>query len=257
MANYLDIQGDEPLCLNGEPLENAIPFFDWDNFFHRWNMGGADGGDDRGEARRALHTDAQSLLAEIVSGKLLELRGVVRFLPALSHNETVFLFEKRPGVPVEQHLAAPCAQFIFPRCRRLRHGRANPCLADFVLPRESAAGRFDAIGLFALSAGFGLERAAGRPDGADSYRAILAGILAGCLAEAWSACVHKRLCKTGIRPAFGYPCCPNHEDKRVAFKLLNAETLCGMALTESAMIHPAASICGMYFLNPQSFYFNP
>jgi 5-methyltetrahydrofolate--homocysteine methyltransferase len=80
--------------------------------------------------------------------------------------------------------------------------------------------------------------------------------LADSLAEAFSEETHKRLCPHGIRPAFGYPCCPDHNDKKIAFSLLQAEEKTGLTLTETSMIKPVSSICGMYFLNPASYYFS-
>ena len=140
-----------------------------------------------------------------------------------------------------------------------RSGAYNPCLADFVAPGNW-------IGLFALSAGFGLEDAAAKyRRRGDDYGAILLATLANALAEALSEEVHLRVRREfwpcdreeprGIRPAFGYPACPDHEDKRIVFDLLRVQERCGMELTDSAMIVPAASVCGMYFENPGAYYF--
>jgi 5-methyltetrahydrofolate--homocysteine methyltransferase len=161
-----------------------------------------------------------------------------------------------------------------------RAGGPNPCLADFILPREAAtkeaaetaAGQpFTGqaagwLGLFALSAGFGLETAEARFKAEhDEYRALLLASLANSLAEAFAEDLHLRVRrefwgydregKGGIRPAFGYPACPDHEDKRLAFRLLRAQEHCGLSLTESAMILPAASVCGMYMPHPDAYYF--
>ncbi|MDR0550577.1 MAG: hypothetical protein LBG72_01010 [Spirochaetaceae bacterium] len=248
-----------PVCLNGYPLKALLPYFDWDDLYRRWDLaGGVNAG--RENARAVLRRDAENLLERIVSENLIELRGVVRFMPALSHNEDIMLYET--GEPDGSAAPRLYARFTFPRSTRYRAGSPNPCLADFILPEEESRGRFDTLGLFALSAGFwtnapsvDAETAAKTAQKPGDYNAILAASLADSLAEAWSAETHSRLAGSGIRPAFGYPCCPNHGDKRLAFKLLNAEKLCALSLTETAMISPAASVCGMYFLNPKSFYF--
>jgi 5-methyltetrahydrofolate--homocysteine methyltransferase len=152
----------------------------------------------------------------------------------------------------------------------------NVCLADFIKPLEAAqknapAG-FDWLGFFAISTGFGLDEAkAVYAAQRDDYSAIILSLLADGLAEAFSEELHRRIRREwwayeaaessagrfqGIRPAFGYPCCPDHKDKRAVFRLLDVEARTGLALTESAMIRPAASLCGMYFANPASYYFS-
>jgi 5-methyltetrahydrofolate--homocysteine methyltransferase len=129
-------------------------------------------------------------------------------------------------------------------------GGPNPCLSDFIVP---GTGPTDRIGLFILSAGFGLKEIK------DDYNALVLASLANVLAEAFSEEVHLRLKgawgDSGIRPAFGYPACPDHQDKRIVFELLNAREQCGLELTESAMIIPAASVCGLYFSRPIAYYF--
>ena len=308
------------IILNDYPLDKVIPYIDWDGFFRRFGLAlPADTAAlPRVEAaRRDFEKDARRLLTEMAAAAVPKLRGVIRFFPALSHNEEIFLYDPAAldgdGAPRGRPTRPPpekIALFSFPRNVRSRAGRPNPCLADFILPAGLAAGSFDRLGLFALSAGFGIESfvaeregkaprhpaqaGAGQAGGASpdwasgegaSYTAILAAGLADAIVEAWSEETHRRIKElspppfwrqeqrtsggtdgssattdssgslAGIRPAFGYPCCPNHEDKRLAFDLLDARRLCGLDLTESAMIQPAASVCGMYFLNPQSFYF--
>jgi 5-methyltetrahydrofolate--homocysteine methyltransferase len=171
--------------------------------------------------------------------------------------------------------ARPLGRFSFLRGQdRKRNGVRNPCLADF-LPAADGW-----IGLFALSAGFGLEEAAAACRGrGDDYGAILLATLANSLAEAFSDEAHRLVAGEywayaagpgklpgglpeaasvdgafGIRPAFGYPACPDHRDKEIAFRLLEARRRGSLELTESAMIRPAASVCGMYL--PAGFYFN-
>jgi 5-methyltetrahydrofolate--homocysteine methyltransferase len=170
----------------------------------------------------------------------------------------------------------PPVRFAFLRNQaKKRAGVANPCLADFLPPAEAAGGR---LGLFALSAGFGLEEAAAAFRARhDDYGALLLGTLADSLAEAFAEEIHLRIRRewwgfapgealspedvlagnyAGIRPAFGYPPCPDHQDKRIVFDLLEAQKRCGLALTESAMIVPAASVCGMVFSDPGAYYFS-
>ena len=251
--------------LNGYPLERVIPHIDWDELVRKFDVTG-DGGQGTGdgsrgsgvggqaeEARRLL-ADARGLLERMVRERLIELRGVMAFFPALSEDEDLILC---PGGAEE-------ARFHFLRSQRgpVTPAAPNLCLADFVLPAAAANGRLDRVGLFALSAGFGVQelRAAFEADG-DIYRAALAAVLADALVEAWS--VEQGTGDRGqgtevsptIRPAFGYPCAPDHEDKLLAFRLLDAERLCGLALTSSAMIMPAASVCGLYFAHPAARYF--
>jgi 5-methyltetrahydrofolate--homocysteine methyltransferase len=147
-----------------------------------------------------------------------------------------------------------------------RAGGPNPCLSDF-LPQGDSDSVGGWLGIFALSAGFGLEEAAAAyRSRQDDYGALLLGTLADSLAEAFAEEVHHRIRRewwgygdgqnTGIRPAFGYPPCPDHQDKRLAFELLDAQKRCGLTLTESAMIVPAASVCGMVFASPGAYYFS-
>jgi 5-methyltetrahydrofolate--homocysteine methyltransferase len=258
------LTGTEIITLNGYDIKKIEPFFSWKDFFYRWDLDKFKNETPDAElekSRNILKSDAASLLCEIVKNGEIELRGVLRFFPALSHNEDVILYE---GASLKE-----AARFSFPRLlRKRREGLANPCLADFILPAECASGRLDALGLFALSVYYGSDFKKG-----GGYRDILKASVADGLAEAWSLETHGRareflkqapyrtiwtdssVTGGGIRPAFGYPCCPNHEDKRLAFKLLEAEERCGLTLTESAMINPPSSICGMYFFNPKAFYF--
>ncbi|GAB1482339.1 hypothetical protein MASR2M78_11540 [Treponema sp.] len=167
-------------------------------------------------------------------------------------------------------------RFKFPRNQdKKKAGGPNPCLSDLVAP--IMAQRSDWVGVFALTAGHGLdELVAEFQKVGDDYNALLSKVLADRLAEAFAEELHERVRKDlwgyaseenlsfselfeskyrGIRPAFGYPACPDHTDKQLAFDLLGAEQKCGMKLTESDMMLPAASVCGLYFANPSSYYF--
>jgi 5-methyltetrahydrofolate--homocysteine methyltransferase len=263
--------------LGDYPLEALVPFIDWSYFFYAWDLGHGFASvlDDpiKGEAARKLYADAQALLADIVAAKRLRASGVVGFFPAAAEGDDLVVYAE-PAVPAAAR--REIGRFSFPRNQeRKLAGGANPCLADFVAP--AASGLDDWVGLFAVGAGFGLEELAAEYTAkGDDYSALLAKTLADRLAEAMAEAVHERVRKEfwgyapdeklgtaelfagryrGIRPAFGYPACPDHADKRLAFRLLEAETRCGFALTETAMMKPAASVCGLYFAHPAAYYF--
>jgi 5-methyltetrahydrofolate--homocysteine methyltransferase len=266
--------------LNDYPLEKIIPRIDWEGFLQSWELGpggkGTRNPEDE-EGCRAVQTglldEARKMLDRIGREKLLRLRGVLGFFPAAVRGEDVLIFDPGAadaGDPADGGAAAgpgPRERFSFLRSQdRKRNGVYNPCLADFLPP----AGGW--IGIFALSAGFGLaEAAASFRERGDDYGAILLATLANSLAEAFSKEAHQLALREygaysadlqnnaagrtgGIRPAFGYPACPDHRDKEIAFRLLEARQRCGLELTESAMIRPAASVCGIYL--PGGFYFN-
>lgn len=251
------------------PLEKIVPYIDWSYFFYSWDMGHgfesllAD--PEKGSAAKKLYEDARNLLDTIVSQGLLKARAVVGLFPAYAEGDDVVV-----------QVADRQERFSFLRNQeRKRGGGPNPCLADLIAPKDS--GRHDWIGVFALSAGFGLDRAVSdlRKRG-DDYGALLLSSLADRLAEAFAEETHLRLRRElwayapdenlplsdifnakyrGIRPAFGYPACPDHTDKRIAFSILGAEERIGLRLTESAMMIPSASVCGLYFAHPASYYF--
>jgi 5-methyltetrahydrofolate--homocysteine methyltransferase len=261
--------------LNDYPLEKIIPHINWETFFSGWELKKAppESPDLLHKSREKLHKDAQALLERIQTEKLLQLRGAAGIFPAAASGDDIIVFDA--AVP-----DAEIARFCMLRSQaKIRFGRPNPCLADFLAAPESPAGcsgtdgagakAADWLGLFALSAGFGME-ASGRAlqDSDNEYGAFLLASLANALTEAFAEKVHRLFCRDwlgcsvahsgeapGIRPAFGYPASPDHEDKRIAFALLEAEKRCGFALTESAMMIPAASVCGMFIANPAAYYF--
>jgi 5-methyltetrahydrofolate--homocysteine methyltransferase len=265
--------------LNNYPPARIIPFINWSIFLYEWDIGKKKDHNvstkEEEQVRQKLLEDAQIMLNEIISKKILTLRGVLGFFPALAHGDDIALYElaadtelKRPANKKE------LARFFFLRNQeKKRAGGSNTCLADFVLSGEQGdkAGCTDWLGLFVLSAGFGMAEAeAAFKMKNDNYQALILATLANTLAEAFSAEVHHQVAKEywgynqaastgapnrGIRPAFGYPSCPDHEDKRIAFDLLEAEKRCGFGLTETAMIVPTASVCGMYFAHPEAHYF--
>jgi 5-methyltetrahydrofolate--homocysteine methyltransferase len=244
------------------PFERVIPYMDWRSFLQTWDLAEQTYpaafskpkyGKEQKEASEKLLKDGKNLLEEAASKNLLHLRGAVGFFPACSQGDDIVLFEP-PGAP----RAGELARFCFPRNQeKNRMGGPNPCLSDFIAP---GTGPTDRIGLFVLSAGCGLQEIKDSyKSHNDDYNALILASLANVLAEAFSEEVHLRLKEvwgdSGIRPAFGYPACPDHQDKRIVFELLNAREQCGLELTESAMIIPAASVCGLYFSRPSAYYF--
>jgi 5-methyltetrahydrofolate--homocysteine methyltransferase len=260
------------------PLEELVPLLDWNEFCAAWELKSADAVSER----KKLIDDAQIILADITAKKLLTLKAVAGFFPALSENEDVIVYDDAPSERSYTLRITP-ADSLHERARfcflRNQHARVmaqstaatnkqkpapknvyNLCLSDFILPRSiwgtTGAPSCDWLGLFAVSAGFGLDAITAQYRRAgDDYSALLASSLADHLAEAFAEKLQRELCDGGIRPAFGYAACPDHEDKRLCFSLLEAEARLGLALTDSAMIQPAASICGMYFTHPDAHYF--
>jgi 5-methyltetrahydrofolate--homocysteine methyltransferase len=255
--------------------ERVIPYIDWNSFLRTWDLAEetypsaytARARKDRESTRKKLLEEAHAFLDNIVSEGTLRLRGVAGFFPAFSAGDDVVI--RGPG-------GREAARFCFPRNQeKKRSASPNACLADFIAPETAGPG--DWIGLFALSAGFGLaEAGAAFREKHDDYSAILLASLANTLTEALSEEVHLRVRREwwgyapgenlppgeiirgkfrGIRPAFGYPACPDHHDKELAFRLLDARGRCGLELTDTEMIIPAAAVCGIYIAHPSSYYF--
>ena len=252
-------------------LAALVPFIDWTFFFAAWELKGrfpAILEDPRhGSAARELYDHAQKLLARIVSGKLLRARGVYGFWPANSDGDDIVLFgtSRSSGDVVAR----------FPMLRQqevIADDKPNRSLADFVAPAES--GVTDYVGAFAVTAGIGIEELVARFEGEhDDYSAIIAKALADRLAEAFAEYLHAQARRDwgiehrtltneeliaeryqGIRPAFGYPACPDHSEKGRLFDLLEARRV-GLELTESYAMTPTAAVSGLYFWHPQSRYF--
>ena len=255
-------------------LAELATYIDWTPFFQAWELRGKYPAilDDKvvGEAARTLFRDAEALLMRIVDEKLLRARGIVALWPANTiGNDDIELFTddtRRQRLAVIHTL----------RQQMVRDpGRANLALADFVAPKES--GLADYLGGFAVTAGHGLDAiVADFERSHDDYGSIMAKALADRLAEAFAECLHRRVRMEfwgyapdealdnealigeryrGIRPAPGYPACPDHTEKRTLFDLLSAGTNAAMELTESLAIWPAASVIGLYFSHPESRYF--
>jgi 5-methyltetrahydrofolate--homocysteine methyltransferase len=255
------------------PLAELVPFIDWTPFFQTWELAGhypAILQDPvRGPAATTLFRDAGVLLDQIVRERLLKARGVFGFFPANSLGDDIELYtdESRRATATVIHTLRQ--QMLKPP------GRPNLALADFVAPKDS--GLADYIGAFAVTAGVGIEAMVSRFETAhDDYNAILTKALADRLAEAFAELLHQRVRREfwnyapnesldseslikeryqGIRPAPGYPACPDHTEKRILFDLLGAEKSAGITLTESFAMFPAASVSGYYFSHPQSQYF--
>jgi 5-methyltetrahydrofolate--homocysteine methyltransferase len=254
----------QDVLLNDLAIEAIEPYLNWNALFSKWELNGAGKPDAITEKEKVLR-DAKSALYAIKKEHLLRTRGVLAWYPCLAEQETIRIYAK-DDVYAER---SPVAAFTFPRVTRKRAaGLPNPALADFILPaaQKAPGARADTIGFFALSAAFGLAEAAAQYRAANNdYGAAHLSFLAAALTEAFSAYAAGNPAAleapdgdpvpVKIRPAFGYSSCPSHEDKRVAFKLLSAEARCGFSLTETAMINPAESVCGMYFYNSAAFYF--
>jgi 5-methyltetrahydrofolate--homocysteine methyltransferase len=256
------------------PLDELVPRIDWTPFFRAWELAGVYPQilDDRivGEAARDLFRDAQTMLQEIVDGRLLGARGVIGFWPANSDgNEDIAIYADDDRRKVRATIHTLRQQLLKPA------GRPDYALADFMAPRESGAP--DYLGGFAVTAGIGLDELVARHEGeTDDYSSIMAKALADRLAEAFAERMHERVRKEfwgfapdedlsnealvreefqGIRPAPGYPACPDHTEKATLFALLGAETNAGITLTDSFAMLPTAAVSGYYFWHPESRYF--
>jgi 5-methyltetrahydrofolate--homocysteine methyltransferase len=221
-----------------------------------------------GKAAQELWADLQPVMQDLLSNQWTEARGVYGFFPANSIGDDVEVYadETRTSVLARLH-------FLRQQTEQSA-GRPNLCLADFVAPKDS--GRIDYIGAFAVTAGHGADEMAARwrADG-DDHRAIMAQALADRCAEAFAEMLHKRVRNEwgygksenltnedliaeryrGIRPAPGYPACPDHTEKQAIWDLLAVEGLIGMRLTESFAMFPGASVSGLYFAHPEARYF--
>jgi 5-methyltetrahydrofolate--homocysteine methyltransferase len=251
-------------------LEQLVPYVDWRFFFTAWELPGKFPAvlDDPkfGEAARDLWANAQAVLDRIVRERLLTVRGVYGFWPAARDGDDIVLFtdESRQTEQTRFHMLRQQAS----------RGPAEPhwSLADFVAPPES--GLADWVGAFAVTAGIGCDALAGAYEAArDDYQAIITKALADRLAEAFAELLHERARRAwyapderldvpallhekfrGIRPAFGYPACPDHTEKAALFELLGA-TEVGITLTDHFAMLPAASVSGIYLGHPESRYF--
>ena len=259
--------------LDDFPLATLREFIDWTPFFHTWELKGVYPRileDERqGEQARQIFAEANALLDRMIANRLITARGVYGFFPASAVGDDVELYSDETREDVLE-------RFHFLRQQANKEG-SEPCrsLADFIAPKE--AGLRDYIGAFAVTTGIGLkELCDGFRAEHDDYNAIMAEALADRLAEAFAECLHKRVRDEwgygreenlsnaemiqekyrGIRPAAGYPACPDHTEKGTLWRLLDAQAKTGMRITESFAMWPGSSVSGLYFAHPESRYFS-
>jgi len=254
-----------------QPLDALRPYIDWTFFFSAWQVKGRFPAvldhPQHGAAARELYAHAQELLDDIVAHGGLKARGVYGFWPAESDGEDILLFE-------DASRTRAAARFPMLRQQEIvEEGRPSRSLADFVAP---AGGRGDYLGAFAVTAGIGAQELVRQYEADhDDYRAIMVKALADRLAEAFAEFLHAQARRDwgygrqerlgqddliseryrGIRPAFGYPACPDHSEKRTLFALLDPAPL-GLTLTDTCAMSPAASVSGLYFAHPDAHYFS-
>ena len=258
--------------ISTQSLDELVHYIDWSPFFHTWELRGRFpkifDDPEVGEQARQLFEDAQKLLQDIVKGKLFTAKGVYGFWPANSVGDDIELYTDDSRTEVlttfhmlRQQMAKPADQY-------------NHSLSDYIAPRDS--GRADYLGAFAVTAGHGADELAKQFElDHDDYNSIMAKALADRLAEAFAEFLHKRVrlewgygkqehlskedllreAYRGIRPAAGYPACPDHTEKRILFDLLAAEENAKIQLTESFAMWPGASVSGLYFGHPDAKYF--
>ena len=253
------VQQIQSISLN--ELKNYI---DWSPFFHAWEFKGTYpeilNDPEKGVEARKLFNDAQNMLASLIEKKSLTAKAVFGIFPAQSKNENILLPKND-------------TTFSFPRQLIDKGNRPNFCLADFISPNGD-----DHIGMFTVTAGHGLEKLVEQFESDhDDYNAIMVKILADRFAEATTEWLHKKIREDnwgygsdeiysneelikekyqGIRPAPGYPSCPDHSEKDKIWKLLDVKNAISVLLTETRAMWPAASVCGWYFAHPESQYFS-
>ncbi len=261
------------VALPNYPLEKLVPYIDWTPFFQTWELSGPYPAilDDPvvGAEARKLLADAQSFLKKMIKGRWVRANGVFGLFPAARRGDDIEIFSDAAGKKLGMTWRNLRQQNIKPT------GRANQCLADFIAPHDSGVN--DWIGAFAVTAGLGIEKKLEEFEQAhDDYSSIMLKALADRLAEAFAEHLHERVRREywgyatdetldnagliaenyrGIRPAPGYPACPDHVQKGPLFELLDAPGKARMTLTESFAMLPAAAVSGFYFSHPQSNYF--
>ena len=261
------------VVLDDFPLATLREYIDWTPFFHTWELRGVYPRilehETYGEQARKVFAEAQELLEKIVANELFTARGVYGLFPANAVGDDVEVYEDEARAKVR-------ARFHFLRQQTEKAaGTPSRSLADFVAPKDSRLA--DHIGAFAVTTGIGVEQLCARyRRELDDYNAIMAEALADRLAEAFAECLHERvraewgfgagegLSKQelieekyrGIRPAAGYPACPDHTEKGTLWQLLDVEKSTGMKLTESFAMWPGASVSGLYFAHPEARYFS-
>ncbi len=254
------------------PLDDLREFIDWTPFFHAWELKARYpkilDDPEKGEQARELFDDAQAMLNTLIEEKWLQAKAVFGFFPATSEGESIRVYdESRQNVTLSLHHLRQQSQ--------RPAGKANQCLSDWIAPKSSELE--DHIGAFAVTTGIGIEKHIARFEAEhDDYNSIMLKILADRLAEAFAERLHHRVRTEfwgyasnenlsneqlidegyqGIRPAPGYPACPDHTEKAALWELLEPDSKAGISITESFAMLPAASVSGWYFAHPQSQYF--
>ena len=269
----------KPKKLNSQLLfkvsvEEILPYIDWDPFFASWELHGKFPKilDDRlvGNSARSLWNDAQNMLQNVIDKKITQPLAILGFWPANSVGDDIEIYEDESRKKVVSKLF-----FLRQQMQRKNSQRANYCLADFVAPKKLEI--YDYLGLFVVTAGQGIEQKASDFElKKDDYNSILLKSLGDRIAEGLAERMHEKVRKelwgyakdealnnqdlikenfTGIRPAPGYPACPDHSEKQTLFNLLCAKEKISVSLTESFAMNPASSVAGYYFSNDKSSYF--
>ena len=256
---------------SGYSMEEISHYIDWTFFFHAWKLAGKYPAilDDpqKGVEARKLLADALEMLEQIIKNNWLKADGVVGFYPANAVGDSIQLFDEK---------SKPLQMFHFLRNQELKEpGTPNLCLTDFIAPATSEIR--DYMGFFAVTAGIGVEECVAKfSKDNDDYSAIMVKIMADRLAEAFAELLHVKVRRElwgyspnedldieallheeyqGIRPAPGYPACPEHSEKETLFDILDAGKA-GITLTENFAMYPGAAVSGFYFAHPESRYFN-
>ncbi|HHJ34435.1 MAG TPA: methionine synthase, partial [Gammaproteobacteria bacterium] len=255
------------------PLEEISQFIDWTPFFHAWELAGKYpkilSDEVVGKEATQLFDDAQAMLKVIIEEKWLSARAVIGFFPANSTGDDIEVYQDDERAEVKTVLHHLRQQMAKPS------DRPNSCISDFVAPKTS--GKKDYIGAFAVTAGIGIDEHVQRFEADhDDYNSILLKALADRLAEAFAECMHQRVRKEfwayatdeafandalikeqyqGIRPAPGYPACPDHTEKATLWSLIEPEKNAGISITESFAMLPTAAVSGFYFSHPDAKYF--
>jgi 5-methyltetrahydrofolate--homocysteine methyltransferase len=255
------------------PLDDLVRYIDWTPFFQTWEMHGhypAILKDEKiGKQAQALFDDAQKMLKELINGRKLTANGVIGIFPANSVGDDIEVYTD------ETRQEVACVFHTLRQQDEKPPGKPNRALSDFIAPKET--GLKDYIGGFAVTAGLGADELAKKYNAEhDDYKAIMVKALADRLAEAFAERLHERVRKEfwgyahdekleneqlikeeyqGIRPAPGYPACPDHTEKPTLFKLIDATRKAKIELTESFAMWPAAAVSGLYFSHPESTYF--
>lgn len=277
-------------------VADLVPYIDWTPFFMTWRLRGAypkifDDAEVGTEAKK-LFNDAQALLKDIVKNKSLKAKGVFGLFPANSIGDDIQIYAVEDKIhewTCEKHgkhqkvLQVGNENKVYETLHMLRTQRQmeeatspNPCLSDFVAPKES--GRVDYVGAFCVTSGIGLDELSEKfAKDQDDYNQIMVKALADRLAEAFAEYLHLKVRKEywgyvpteslnseelirekyqGIRPAPGYAACPDHLEKKTLFRMLDVQKTIGVSLTDSMAMVPPSSVSGWYFANPESRYFN-